>query len=209
MTHSIDVSVTVSQALRDLLAGRDRSDDTPSSGTDPEAEDLVSSSHDTPKEDPHCEDTSATETETTADDAIPWPFILLRRDGDRPTRFRGQAVVGFSGPCDLGGWDCTQDVTLFVTQHREVYLSLSLHPPEGAGARPVFDCFEMTQTPLDHVLARWSTRIRDHIPVQRSVTAPAVPQIAPADVSAGFHTITAHCFRAEPSHSERIEECLQ
>ncbi len=145
-------------------------------------------------------------TRTPGDD---WPIILLRRDGARPVRFRGQPIVSFTGSYDLGGWDCLQDVALFLAQHNQIYLGLSLHPPHGVGARPVFACFEVTETPLEPLLARWSTRVRDHIPLQRSVDAPPPPRIAPAEVTAGFHTLTAQCFRAEPAQPERNNECRQ
>lgn len=212
MTHSIDVSVTVSQTLRDLLGGR-TPDAAPGGVEDPVDETQAkgsesASAHVAPLADATTKAEATFAADASAGPTDHWPVVLLRRDGDRPARFRGQSVLSFSGPCDLGGWDCMHDVALFVAQHRQVFLGLSLHPPRGVGARPVFDCYEVSQTPLDHVLARWSTRIRDHIPVPRSVTAPAAPLIAPADVSAGFHTVTAHCFRGEHAHSERNEECL-
>lgn len=225
VTQTLDVSVNVSQILRDLLAGKVPDPDLAMGDSSANEGDVTFPSDAAAAEvtvNAQGETQLEAATDLPPDEAMPgqevlppedpadhWPDILLRRDGARPLRFKGQPIVAFSGACDLGGWGCTQDVTLFLAQHDRVFIGLSLHPPDGMGARPVYDCFEVSQEPIDQVLTRWSSRVRGHVPLQRSAQAPPPPRIKPAEITAGFHTLTAHCFRAEQAHPERTEECRQ
>lgn len=233
------MDVTIAQELRDLIAGIGRlgPDETLSEAHDVQASEngldtsavlveveepqglaLTPTSEDAP---PVASEDSATPLEVSVvEDIAPpltsrgpgWAPVLLRRDGKRPKRFTGVQVVAFEGQCRLGDWECSQSVTLFQAGDvdEEVYLlALHLQVPDWSGARPVYDCLEVDAGNLADALRHWFLRVQSCVPAVRTEAAPPPPQIDEPGLAAGFHAITAHCFRAEQVPQERNEKCLQ
>ena len=184
MDQTLDIEVTISQELRDLLTGRMRS----------EAPEI-------------------TRPVTVVPEAIVpvsepgWQKIRLRRDGQRPLQFDGLPVVRFSGPLTLGEWDCEQDVALYLDRHGDAYLALALHMPETAPVRPVHQTRRMDPANAESWLRDWTVRIRSH--AAHSGSPGPLRDDALSELSVRLQALTEHSFRAGVVPQERNEPCLQ
>jgi len=171
---------------------------------------------------PNANDGGSTTVETPAQESaqpgLPTPLsaggttILVRQDGRRPHRFTGVPLVSYQGLCKVGSWDCSQEVRLFRCRRSEgdtFLLVLSLVLPQSLGVRPVYDCFELEPDGLQGALDRWFRRVRARVPITLTATVhdTAVPKTD--DLAAGFHAMTAHCFRTEQLPQTRNGICLQ
>lgn len=214
MAQPITVDVKISQELRDLLSDRSRRE-APDASAGPLAPAVPAAEPDVAAPDAAAPDTGSRQRPDKANppapQAVPLVPVVLRRDGDRPLRFRGACLLAFDGPLTLGDCLCAQRVQLFQDAAGGLVLALSLTPSEDAPARPIHRCYELMEgVGLGPVLASWLRLIDVHIGRRTGAVPPApdAPPDAPPDtqhpdLTGWFHDLTAHCLVPRQTPNER------
>lgn len=133
---AIDVDVTISEELRDLMRQR-RSGFQPVEAPDPAPHiSLV-----------HGKDGRGLPGQASMEPPLPlpeWQTHVLRQDGARPLKFLGLKLFeSHARVADLPG-TAELNLSLFLSEGEVVHIGLSVHPPEGFAARPIHRAATLT-----------------------------------------------------------------
>lgn len=124
----VNVDVTISDELRRLLRG-----ESPPADVAPPAcrTDQPEMTKDHLEEPPEPEVQPQTQV---------WRDIMLRRDGDRPLKFKGLRLFEWVGMPEGHRSYAQQTLTLYLGSDKTVYACLVLEPDADAPARPAHQC---------------------------------------------------------------------
>lgn len=177
MTEALNIDVTISQELRDLVAGRD----------------LIALAG---KADRNAAARPPVSDHTRAMPTGTWSLCRLRRDGARPLVFNGLPVVSHEGSLQADGCTYRHGFSIYVSALREIYVHLTLAGPDDAPRRPLNRCERLDATRASGLLQSWVAEVVGHL------TGAAIPgakiQTDVLDRSALAQDLTAQGLLANP-----------
>ncbi|MEL6838801.1 MAG: hypothetical protein AAFP85_05880 [Pseudomonadota bacterium] len=169
----LDINVTISQELRDIVTGHISSSH------------LGSPSRSVPKK-------RATAGKNEASANRPgWKPIILRRDASRPLKIDGMSVLQFCDTIQIDDLSCTHTAGIYVDTESNLFLALSFDLPSGAAARPLFRVHALEQPGIGGQIAHWCN---DVIALVYQLSPNSTQKIEPRDIRDAFQTMTSNCF---------------
>ncbi|MCK0094109.1 hypothetical protein MWU60_00885 [Yoonia sp. F2084L] len=173
----IDISVTISQTLRDLRAAG-----------------VIGDRYRGPPL-PLASAAAPAHEEAVVTRKLHWERVCLRNDGTQPMVFDGLRILNFSGDLCVGNLSGRQNVLIYLRSPHALVASLSLELLPDAPTRSVFLATTINPATPKSLFLEWCKTLSQ---TAASVTQSSRPADMFTEILYQFQSITSHSIQFEP-----------